>query len=202
MGTKNEFMREPRYARQPWDSERGFKALQDFLQLPSFARSIDALHEFYSQISTTNSRDVPTKSLGTLRKWGSNFRFRERAAAYDEDQKDKIEQRQQQIRDEALEKRLEREKLEIEEFRQSCLSVGPNIVDFAQSVIVLISTVPKEMMNGKPLQPSDLDRLSKVSVIYKNVTSGLVSGHDYWAQALGIDQVLATLEEKRSGESA
>jgi hypothetical protein len=203
---KFELTRTPIYMKQAGESERVYQAFQDFLKLPTFNRSVKALHDSYSYQIQTNGSDlppvnVPSRSKTTLHKWHSTFLFRDRAAAYEEAMKLKIEERQQQIRDEALEKRIEREKLEIEEFRQSCLSVGRNIVDFAQSVIVLISTVPKEMQS-RPLQSSDLDRLSKVSIICKNVTSGLVSGHDYWAQALGIDQVLATLEEKQSGESA
>jgi hypothetical protein len=203
---KFELTRTPIYMKQPGESERVYQAFQDFLKLPTFNRSVKALHDSYSYQIQTNGPDlpplnVPSRSKTTLHKWHSTFLFRDRIAAYDEDQKDKIEQRQQQLRDEALEQRLKNERAAVEEFRQSCLVVGKDMADFAQTVVGLISTIPKEMQD-KPLQPTDLDRLSKACAIYKHVTSGLVSGHEYWSMALGIDQVLATLDEKRSGESA
>jgi hypothetical protein len=64
------------------------------------------------------------------------------------------------------EARLEAETQAVEEFRVSCITLGKNGVAFANDVIELISRVPKEVQ-GKPLQQADLDRLSKVSVIYK-----------------------------------
>jgi hypothetical protein len=199
---KLSFDREPIYERQKGDSERGFQAFQDYLKLPSFGRSIKTLFDTYSYKIQTNGPDlppvtVPSRSRGTLLKWSSTYRFQERAAAYDEAMKLKIEERQQQLRDYALDQRLEAETQAVEDFRVSCITLGKNGVAFANDVIELISRVPKEMQ-GKPLQQKDLDRLSKVSVIYKNVTSGLVSGHDYWAQALGIDQALAKLDQKQT----
>jgi hypothetical protein len=196
------FDREPIWERQTGDTKRSFQAFQDYLKLPSFGRSVKTLFDTYSYQIRTNGPDlppvtVPSRSKETLLKWCSTYRFKERAAAYDEAMKLTIEERQRQLRDEALEQRLEAEMQEVEEFRVSCITLGKNGVAFANDVIELISRVPKEMQ-GKPLQQKDLDRLSKVSVIYKNVTSGLVSGHDYWAQALGIDQALAKLDQKQT----
>jgi hypothetical protein len=197
------FDRNPIWERQKGDTTKSFAAYSDYQNLPNHSRSIAALYKIYQQrrIENHQERKNPTNSELTLRRWCSQYRFRERVRAYDDDLAIRLAAKREALKETQINEQLESEQQQVEDFRNSCLTLGRDIVSFSQTIIDLISTVPKAMQ-GRELVDKDFEKLSKVAIIFKNTVPSISTGAELCAQSLGISQALAVLEENRSGESA
>jgi hypothetical protein len=201
-----EFDHSPIWERQSFDTPKSIAALQQYLNLPSHNRSIAVLHSVYQQRSLDDKKEgktpsVPSNSLLTLQRWGSQYMFRKRARAFDDDQSQRLSEKRAALKEAQINDQLASEQQQVEEYRNSCLTVGRDIVSFAQTVLDLITTVPKDMQD-RALVDKDFDRLSKITTIFKNIVPGIASGTELCAQSLGIAEALAALNENRSRESA
>jgi len=197
-------LKEPIYHRQEFDTDGSWKAFQDFLNLPSHCRDVPTLLELYTkqaQDRTNKSKrnTPPTTSNNTLSKWCSVLKWNERARAADAAEQIILDMEREVAKKVRIQRQVEQEQAQVEEFRNAILGVGKGIVQFGAQMMTLMNTVTSEFKGKTTLTDADLEKLSKVAYIYRStVSGGIPIGQEAWAQALGIEEAIAVLGETKN----
>lgn len=161
--------------RQPYDTVKSWVAFCNYLELGS-DRTIDALHRIY----TGESMDPATKSFSTLKNWGVEKNWVERAKSYDAEQGKKLI--------EAMGDRQHEESLQhIKEFTKAHASAGRGGMDIIlrlkKKISEFIQTPEAEVNNW-----ADAARAARIIAALESPSSEL------WAKAIGVDKILDQIE--------
>jgi hypothetical protein len=196
-------MSEPIYHKQSCDTAKSWKAFQDFKSLPAHNRSVPILLSLYQNRVRVDSglRKVnlpPSLSLGTLTRWCAECQWIERAKAWDADHEILLTAKRVEAQKTRIDKQVQTEQAQIEEFRTTALNIGKKMVQFATTTLYLIETVT-EGLNGKDtLTDADLDHLLKTTRIFKAIAPSIPIGQESWAQALGVNEAIAVLAHSKA----
>jgi hypothetical protein len=176
-------LQKPIYNRQDCDTDRSFIAFTDFLALRDRPRRFSHLHKLYlAQASADGSDPPPTTSYASIRTWSGQFKWTDRAIAWDKAQSARI-----------MEKTLEGSAIalagehlkEINEYARTARQLGRGGANIALRLKKLISEAIFQPDFPKPRNAEEVATMIRAATLAENASMEL------WAQAIGIDKILS-----------
>jgi hypothetical protein len=215
-------LKEPIWERQDWESDKQWKAFSDYMRLPITTRDLKTLLGSYNKIVEAGSEYVPsfipgreddtilsqtyippTNSYGTILKWSSWGHWAERSQAHEKHIATKIAQARNEQQALNIQANVRSELEQVEEFRNSMVLIGRNMVAYGSYIMKLLDTTTRVYPLGSALDDRAIAKLKDVAFIYRAcVTDGIPKGQDVWAQGLGIQEAIDIIGKDVSDSEA
>lgn len=176
---------------QPEETAKAYEAFCSYLQLPTAGRTVLAAYNANQQ-KTGKKQAKSTPGNWTF--WSSNFKWKERAGAYDNHLASELRKTQEDER-KANARRLEQDHLkELGEYRGQLRDL--NAAALSASILLLDKCVTRlNNISDKDLAELPLD---KVGNLVRTATAAAATASMAQAQALAVDELIGLLDEQKS----